>query len=388
MSRQSVCSTCKKPVLFVQTWNLDRPRRAGEAIAYACLDADPRPPGDTAACWAVTGVTRRQARMLRQGEAPLADEIRHMPHQATCRGRQQPDRRPGGTQLALVPDPTSSTPEPAQDADREPSLDELLAELDALIGLDSVKAEIRGQAQVARIAQIRARAGLQVPDVTRHLVFVGNPGTGKTTVARLVARIYRALGLLSRGHLVEVDRSGLVAGYIGQTAIKTSEAVTQALGGVLLIDEAYALAARSSANDGFGQEAIDTLVKAMEDHRDDLVVVATGYPGPMADFIAANPGLASRFRTVIDFPDYTDAELADVFDRLATAADLQATTPCLEALLARLAATPRGEGFGNGRWARNVLDAAVTRQAWRLRDVPAPTVEQLRELLPEDVMQP
>lgn len=260
------------------------------------------------------------------------------------------------------------------------TLEELLGELDQLIGLGRVKAEVRRQAQVLRIEQLRAAAGLRSATITRHLVFLGNPGTGKTTVARLVSGIYQALGLLSKGQLVEVDRSELVAGYLGQTATKTADVVAKAIGGVLFVDEAYSL-----AGDQYGEEAIDTLVKEMEDHRDDLVVIVAGYPVPMASFIAANPGLASRFRTVIAFDDYSDDELVEIFSRLAADSDYTATPACLTRFREVLGATPRGEGFGNGRFARNMLEGAVGRQAWRLREVAEPSLDQLRELLPEDV---
>ena len=260
------------------------------------------------------------------------------------------------------------------------TLTELLAELDGLIGLTRVKTEVHRQAQILRIEQLRTEAGLRSPTITRHLVFVGNPGTGKTTVARLVSGIYRALGLLSKGQLVEVDRSELVAGYLGQTATKTAEAVAKAIGGVLFIDEAYSL-----VGDQYGTEAIDTLVKEMEDHRDDLVVIVAGYPAPMAAFITANPGLSSRFRTVIEFEDYTDDELAAIFERLASESDYHPAPECLDRFRSLLAGAIRDQGFGNGRFARNILEAAIGRHAWRLRDVGEPTADQLKQLLPEDL---
>jgi Holliday junction resolvasome RuvABC ATP-dependent DNA helicase subunit len=262
-----------------------------------------------------------------------------------------------------------------------PTLDELLAQLDALVGLAEVKAEVHRQAELLRIETKRSAKGLKTPDVARHLVFVGNPGTGKSTVARLVGGIYRALGLLREGHLIETDRSGLVGGYLGQTAEKTAALLRTAFGGLFFIDEAYAL-----VGDQYGDEAIATLVKAMEDHRDDLVVIVAGYPGPMSRFIGANPGLASRFHLTIEFTDYSDDELVTIFERLCAANDFTPDDACITSLRLLLVGTTRGEGFGNARFIRNTFEAAVVRQAWRLRDVADPTVEQLRELRADDLL--
>ncbi|HYP46573.1 MAG TPA: AAA family ATPase [Propionibacteriaceae bacterium] len=292
-----------------------------------------------------------------------------------------PSAGPSRPEPVVAQEPAEPRAEPGEAPEPEPkTLDELLAELDALTGLTEVKAEIRRQVEVLRVQQLRTKAGLRSATITRHLVFVGNPGTGKTTVARLVGGIYRALGLLSKGQLIEVDRSELVAGYLGQTAIKTSEVVASAVGGVLFIDEAYSL-----AGDQYGSEAVDTLVKEMEDKRDDLVLIVAGYPGPMAVFIAENPGLASRFRTTIEFVDYTDTELEDIFTSLADHADYDVTDGCRTRFRTVLAVTPRGSSFGNGRFARNLLEAAIGRHAWRLRDLDEPSVAQLRELVAEDL---
>jgi SpoVK/Ycf46/Vps4 family AAA+-type ATPase len=198
-----------------------------------------------------------------------------------------------------------------------------------------------------------------------------------------VAGIYKAIGLLSKGQLVEVDRSELVAGYLGQTAIKTAEVTAKAYGGVHFIDEAYSL-----NGDQYGEEAINTLVKEMEDHRDDLVVIVAGYPEPMNEFIANNPGLASRFRTEIIFENYTDDELCSIFTSMAAKADFDLGDGCLAEFRRQLAFQLRDENFGNGRYARNLLEAAIGRHAWRLRDVNEPTLEQLRTLVAEDLIDP
>ncbi len=273
----------------------------------------------------------------------------------------------------------AAQPAPATPVKRR-TVEELLAELDALVGLERVKREIHRQVEILRVAKLRKEAGMKTPTITRHLVFTGNPGTGKTTVARLVGGIYAAMELLSTGQLIEVDRSELVAGYLGQTAVKTAEVVAKAAGGVLFIDEAYSL-----TGDQYGTEAVDTLVKEMEDRRDDLVVIVAGYPAPMDAFVAANPGLASRFRTTIEFDDYGDDELVQILTLLADGSDYELTSPALEHFREVLASTPRGSTFGNGRFSRNTLEAAIGAHAWRLRDVAQPSNEQLRRLLPEDL---
>lgn len=262
-------------------------------------------------------------------------------------------------------------------------LEELLEELDALVGLAPVKAEVRLVTNLIQVQNLRKKRGLPVAEASRHLIFTGNPGTGKTTVARLLAQIYRTLGVVAKGHLVETDRSQLVAGFVGQTAIQVRKVVEGALGGVLLVDEAYALA-RGDERD-FGQEAIDTLVKMIEDHRDELVVIAAGYPDEMADFVESNPGLRSRFPKTIAFPDYSTDELVAIFQSMADSSAYRCTPDTVDHLRRWFDAQGRDKGFGNARLARNLFEAAVARQASRVVAVTEPTDEQLMALTPDDI---
>ncbi len=265
----------------------------------------------------------------------------------------------------------------------ERSIEELLAELDALIGLDHVKAEVRRLTSLLRVQELRAARDLPVIETSKHLVFTGNPGTGKTTVARLLSQIFRTLGVVTVGHLVETDRSGLVAGFVGQTATTTKRVLESALGGTLLIDEAYALA-RGGEND-FGLEAVDTIVKFMEDHRDDLSVVAAGYPVEMSELIDTNPGLKSRFTRTIEFPDYDTEELIAIFGLISGSKKYFLDDAGKVRLGELIDAEPRGRGFGNARFVRNVFEAAIGHHALRLADVEAPTDDQLTILTAADL---
>ncbi|MFJ5886562.1 right-handed parallel beta-helix repeat-containing protein [Kitasatospora cineracea] len=262
--------------------------------------------------------------------------------------------------------------------------DVALAELDSLVGLATVKQEVRTLIDLISVGRARQRAGLKAPSPRRHLVFTGAPGTGKTTVARLYGEILASLGVLQRGHLVEVARLDLVGEHIGSTAIRTAAAFDRARGGVLFIDEAYALAPEDGGRD-FGREAIDTLVKLMEDHRDAVVVIVAGYTAEMERFLAANPGLSSRFSRTVTFPDYTADELLDIARAQAAEHEYRLADATETALLTHFTAIDRSTGFGNGRTARQVFETMVERHASRVAHLPSPTTEDLQLLVPADL---
>lgn len=284
-----------------------------------------------------------------------------------------PDKKSGG------PEQQTEAPEPLPKEDMK----DLLAELDSYIGLQTVKEEVHNLINMASVYQLRRQHGLPTTDMSLHLVFTGNPGTGKTMMARMMARIYRSLGILSKGQLVEVDRSGLVAGYVGQTALKTQKVIEKAMGGVLFIDEAYALNGKSE-ND-FGQEAIDTILKAMEDHRDDLVVIVAGYTELMDRFIHSNPGLESRFNRFLLFEDYTPEEMFEIFKMRCGKGYVLApeAEPLVRDYIAEESADP---SFGNARGVRNLFEHILVAQNNRLAKLETVTREDLMTITPDDVL--
>ena len=274
-----------------------------------------------------------------------------------------------------------------EQAVEKPNFEELMEQLESLVGLELVKKEVKNLMNLVKVRKLRKENDLPVPPMSFHMVFLGNPGTGKTTVARLISGLYAAIGVLSKGQLVEVDRSGLVAGYVGQTALKTQEVIQSALGGVLFIDEAYSLS--SGGENDFGREAIETLLKAMEDHRDDLVVIVAGYTGPMEGFITSNPGLMSRFNRYFFFPDYNGDQLMEIF-RIQCKKNSYVLTPEAEEAALKLFSElyeERDENFGNGRDVRNCFEDMVIRQSNRVAAMENPSKDDLVKVLPEDLQE-
>ncbi|MEC4020233.1 right-handed parallel beta-helix repeat-containing protein [Streptomyces sp. H27-D2] len=280
---------------------------------------------------------------------------------------------------------TETSPEEAAAASGE-SLPDLLGELERLVGLARVKQDVSSLVKLMRMVQRRSAAGLAAPPLSRHLVFAGNPGTGKTTVARLYGRILAAVGLLERGHLIEADRSALVGEYVGHTGPKTQRVFQKAMGGVLFIDEAYSLApAGAAGGNDFGQEAVATLVKLMEDQRDSVVVIVAGYPAEMEHFIDSNPGLSSRFNRTLLFEDYGTEELVRIVEEQAASHQYELTDPARSLLVGYFDHLPRDARFGNGRSARQTFQAMTERQAYRVSEVEAPSDGDLMTLSELDV---
>jgi SpoVK/Ycf46/Vps4 family AAA+-type ATPase len=321
---------------------------------------------------------------LGDGIAVLSDQDVEVTDNAVERNLGTDTRLPGGAVPSLKAETRHRKPAPDADAEQ---LDDLLTELSGLVGLDGVKREVETLVRLHQMSERRAAAGLPSPPLSRHLVFTGAPGTGKTTVARLYGRILTALGVLRSGQLVEVARPDLVASIVGGTAIKTTEMFTKAIGGVLFIDEAYTLSAGNGSGGGpdFGREAIDTLVKLMEDHREEVVVIVAGYTNDMRQFLAANPGLSSRFSRTIEFADYSSAELVTIVEGLCRGHDYRLEFETRAALHTYFTDLPRDAAFGNGRTARKVFEEMLGRQAYRLADDPAAGHVALTRLLPEDL---
>lgn len=298
-------------------------------------------------------------------------------------GPEKPQEKQGDATAASTGNDGTKAPE--AEVPPPEKIEDLQAELDSYIGLAAVKKEVRNLINMVTVYQMREKNGLPTTDLSLHMVFSGNPGTGKTTVARIMARIYHSLGILSKGQLVEVDRSGLVAGYVGQTALKTSKVIEKALGGVLFIDEAYAL--NGKAENDFGQEAIDTILKAMEDHRDDLVVIVAGYDGLMDAFIHSNPGLESRFNRFLHFDDYSVDEMMEIFRMQCKKGCYTLTDQAAEMVRDFIQEeNTDGISFGNARGVRNIFEQILVHQANRLATMENVTKEDLMTITPTDVL--
>ena len=283
-----------------------------------------------------------------------------------------------------TPQTQAEVPEEKEEIPPKEKIEDLLAELDSYVGMDAIKEEVRSLINMVQVYKLRREHDLPTTDMSLHMVFSGNPGTGKTTVARIMARIYHSLDILSKGQLVEVDRSGLVAVYVGQTALKTQKVIEKAMGGVLFIDEAYALNGKSE-ND-FGQEAIDTILKAMEDHRDDLVVIVAGYTELMDRFIHSNPGLESRFNRFLMFEDYTPEQMLAIFKMQCKKGCYVLAEGTEELVRDFIAEESADDSFGNARGVRNLFEHILVAPNNRLAKMENVTRDDLMQILPDDVL--
>ena len=294
--------------------------------------------------------------------------------------------KPDKSEKPQKPAPQTQAEKPGEKEEIPPKekIEDLLAELDSYVGMDAIKEEVRSLINMVQVYKLRREHDLPTTDMSLHMVFSGNPGTGKTTVARIMARIYHSLDILSKGQLVEVDRSGLVAGYVGQTALKTQKVIEKAMGGVLFIDEAYALNGKSE-ND-FGQEAIDTILKAMEDHRDDLVVIVAGYTELIDRFIHSNPGLESRFNRFLMFEDYTPEQMLAIFKMQCKKGCYVLAEGTEELVRDFIAEESADDSFGNARGVRNLFEHILVAQNNRLAKMENVTRDDLMQILPDDVL--
>lgn len=330
-------------------------------------------------------------KMVKSGLADIGDL--KMPEVPETSAPKEENKTPEGEKKPEAQESEKSEEKSVENADdkkeQEPekTLEELMAELDNLVGLETVKKDIKAMINFIKVCQLRKERNLKAPELSHHMVFSGNPGTGKTTIARLLSKVYKQIGLLEKGQLVEVDRSGLIAGYQGQTALKTAEVIQSALGGVLFIDEAYSLV--QADNDSYGKECIATVLKAMEDHRDELVVIVAGYDDLMQKFIDSNPGLKSRFNKYIHFPDYTGEEMEKIF-LLQCKSNGYVIEEAAQKLIRDVfdkMFEMRDDNFGNGRTVRNTFEKIINCQATRLADANSAglTDEELMKITLADV---